>query len=74
MRASSANITAVSFVVSAIMPARCPQGNQAVRSELLIVMVKNWIKGSRHSLPSLIASHSQLQQGSQETPLNGTVQ
>jgi hypothetical protein len=56
------------------MPARCHRGNQAVRSELLLVMIKNWIKGSRHSFPSPIENHSQLQQGSQETPLNGTVQ
>jgi hypothetical protein len=69
---SGANIPAVSLVITAIMPACCHQGNQAVGS-LPIVAVKSQIKGRAHSFPSLIANHSQLQQRTPEMLLNGIV-
>jgi hypothetical protein len=55
------------------MPARRPRRNQVVRLELTMVMVKNWIKGSCVSLVRIIASHSQLQSGSQEMLLIGII-
>jgi hypothetical protein len=60
-----ASIPAITFVISANLPARCHQGNQAVRSELPMVAVK------ADSFPSLIASHSQLQQRTHRMLLNG---
>jgi hypothetical protein len=70
---SSPNIPAVSFIITSIMPACCHQRNQAVRSELSTVTVKTGMEGRCHSFPSLIATHSQLEERTPEMPLNGIV-
>jgi hypothetical protein len=62
---SSANIPAVSFVITAIMPVRGHQWNEAIDSsgpELPITQSKSQIKPRRNSFPSPIATHSQLQE------------
>jgi hypothetical protein len=62
---SSANIPAVSFVITENLPARCHQRNEMkssippVHPDLPTLPVKIQIKGRRHSFSSLIASHSQ---------------
>jgi len=69
----SASIPAVSFVITAIMPARCHQRNAAVRSALLALAVKSQIKPRRNSFPSVIANHSQLEERMPMLQLNGIV-
>jgi hypothetical protein len=62
---SSASIPAVSFVIAAIIPARCHQRNEMkssippVHPDLPTLPLKIQIKGRRHSFSSLIATHSQ---------------
>jgi hypothetical protein len=65
---SGASIPAVSVVVAAIMPARCHQTNEAVRSKLPIFAARDQ---GRTKPSTLIANHSQLQQGTPRTLLNG---
>jgi hypothetical protein len=49
-----ASIPAITFVIPANLPARCHQGNQALRSELPMVAVKaRSNKGAIHS-PALL--------------------
>jgi hypothetical protein len=74
---SSARIPAVSFVITANMPARCHPRNEMKPSILHrsfgfpIVAVKS---KKRHPFPSLIASHSQLEEITLTVPLNGIVE
>jgi hypothetical protein len=70
---ASASIPAVSSLITAIMPARCHQGNAAVRSALLALAVKSQIKPRRNSFPSVIANHSQLEERTPMFQLNGNV-
>jgi hypothetical protein len=62
---SSAGISSVSFVITATMPARCHQRNEAIQSlsgsELPLLAGKSQIKGNYDSFPSFIATSSQLQ-------------
>jgi hypothetical protein len=69
---SSASIPAISFVITAIIPARNRPKNE-VRSGLPIVAVKSQIEIGHNSFPSPIANHSQLQERTQEMLLNGIV-
>jgi hypothetical protein len=74
---SSANIPAVSFVVTADRPARCHQRNEMKPSILLgsigfpVVAVKSQLEKSHHPFPSPIASHSQLEEITWGMPFNG---
>jgi hypothetical protein len=74
---SSAPIPAVSFVITAIVPARCHPRNDMKPSILHrsfgfpVVAVKS---RKRHPSPILIASHSQLEEITLTVLLNGIVE
>jgi hypothetical protein len=71
--APSASIPAITFVITAILPMRSHQGNQAVVGVAGLLRSKSQIKGRSGSFPSPIASRSQLQQRSWPMLLNGIV-
>ncbi len=60
--AFSANIPAISFLISADLPARCHPGNDPARRELRITARQGQIDRRPISFPIVIASHSQLQE------------
>jgi hypothetical protein len=68
-----------SFVITAIMPVRRRQRNEMKPPlppdgwDLPIVLFKSQIEKRCQSFPFVIASNSQLQQGTQRTALNATV-
>jgi hypothetical protein len=70
---SSANIPAVSFVITAILPTRRHRRNEAVRPDFPIGAVKSYIKGTRHLFLAIIANHYQLQEGARQMLPNGIV-
>jgi hypothetical protein len=76
---SSASIPAVSFVITAVMPARCHQRNEMkssippVHPDLPTLPLKIQMKGRRNSFPSRIATHSQLQERTPKMLWNGIV-
>jgi hypothetical protein len=68
---SSANIPAVSFVISADLPARYHQGNDPAYPDLSILAGKSQIKRRRCPFPIVIASNSQLEEAASKMLLNG---
>ena len=68
--AFSANIPAVSLVISADLPARCHPGNDPVRPELRITAHPSQIGPRPNSFPIVIASHSQLQERTRKSPFH----
>jgi hypothetical protein len=65
-----ASIPAISFVITAIIPLSCHQGNEAVPG-VAVPAVK--AKPRRSSFPSVIAGHSQLEERTPMLQLNGIV-